>query len=164
MARGRSAITVRALAEQVAPHYAIYGRRAQGQLVKKIAAAARTAAAADPNRLLFQSATGNTEARIVIIRSPEQFDRRGRTQGYQAIFAARSRRRPASVPEQLDLFSVLDDAELAASEEVYENDGGSSDNAVTDRDLDMRGPTMQMLHDEREHGVTKEAERDDDEG
>jgi hypothetical protein len=67
----------------------------------------------------------------VIIRSPEQFDRRGRTQGYQAIFTGRSRRRPPQAPEQLDLFSVLDDAELAASEEVYESGSDSTGNAVS---------------------------------
>jgi hypothetical protein len=58
MARGRSAITVRALAEQVTPHFAIYGRRAQGQLVKKVTAAARAAAASDQDRFRFRRQPG----------------------------------------------------------------------------------------------------------
>lgn len=135
MAWGRSAVTIRTLAEQVTSHFAVYGRRAQGQLVRKVAAAARRAATADPDRLRFQPSTGNTEARIVILRSPEEFDRRGRTQGYQAVFAERGRRRPPpQVPEQPDLFSVLDDAELATSEEVYESDSDNSDDVVNGRE------------------------------
>lgn len=166
MARGRSAVTIRALAEQVTSHFPVYGRRAQGQLIKKVAAAVRRAATADPERLRFQPATGSTEARIIIIRSPEQFDRRGRTQGYQAVFAGRNRRRPTpQVPEQLDLFSVLDDAELAASEEVYESGSDSSDNvAIRQETGDVDVPTALRQRQDREQTATKEASRDDDKG
>ncbi len=133
MARGRTAVTVRALAEQVTSHFAVYGRRAQGQLVKKVQGAARRAAEADPDRFVFQPSTGSTDARILIVRSPELVDRRGRTQSYQAVFGERGGRKRAvtAAPEQLDLFSVLDEAERASSEDVYENGGDSADDAVS---------------------------------
>ena len=120
----------------------MYGRRAQGQIVKKVQAAARRAADADPDRLAFQPATGSTEARVLILRSPEEFDRRGRTQGYQAVFSERGRRRPQpQAPEQLDLFSVLDEAERATFDEVYENETDSSDAASQPAPGDAAAPT-----------------------
>lgn len=76
IARGRPSITVRALTEQVVSHFALYGRRAQGRLVRKVTEAVRRAAAEDPERLRFEPATGTTEPRAVILRSPEGFDRR----------------------------------------------------------------------------------------
>lgn len=131
MARGRTSVTVRALAEQVTSHFAVYGRKAQNQLVRKVQTAARRAAEADPDRLAFQPSTRSTDARVLILRSPEEFDRRGRTQGYQAVFAERGRKRlQPPVPEQLDLFSVLDEAERATSDEVYENEDDSSDDVT----------------------------------
>ena len=48
---------------------------------------------ADPERLRFQSATGTTEARVLILRSPEEFDRRGRAPGYQDAFGESGGRR-----------------------------------------------------------------------
>jgi hypothetical protein len=166
ISRGRAAVTVRALAEQVTSHFAIYGRRAQGQLVKRVTATARRAAKADPDRLQFQSATGTTEARILILRSPEKYDRRGRTQGYQSIFAGRGRRPPPpQAPEQLDLFDVLEEAERAESEDVYESVGEGSD--------DMRGhmghddadkPIGPRLAEDGSGTAQMEVERDDDQG
>jgi hypothetical protein len=128
MARGRPTVTTRALTEQVASHFALYGRRAQGQLRRKVTDAARRAASAEPERLRFESATGSTEARVVVLRSPEEFDRRGRTQGYQAVFARRGRRRPArEIPGQMDLFTELDEAERVTSDETGENDSVGED-------------------------------------
>jgi len=150
MARGRSAVTIRALTEQVTWHFAVYGRRAQGQLVRKVAAAARRAADADPERLRFQPATGNTEARAVILRSPEEFDRRGRTQGYQAVFGERGRRPPPpQIPDQLELFSVLDDAERATTDDVYESVGeGSDDVGGHGKPDDVTGPDGPQLDED----------------
>lgn len=140
MARGRAAVTVRTLAELVTSHFAVYGRRAQGQLVSKVREASRRAAAADPDRLRFLPQTGTTEARILIVRSPEEFDRRGRTQGYQAVFGERGRRRlSAQIPEQPDLFSVLDEAERATTDEVYETISVGSDDIERDEESDDLG-------------------------
>lgn len=128
LARNLPSVTTRALTEQVVRHFALYGRAAQGRLVRKVTDAARRAADQEPDRLRFEPATAGTEARIVVLRSPEQFDRRGRTQGYQATFGARTRSRQApQVPGQLDLFAELDQAERAAADETGQNDSGGGD-------------------------------------
>jgi hypothetical protein len=118
MAQGRQSVSIRSLAEMVVWHYNIYGQKARGLLMKKVAAAAARAADEEPTRLRFERQTGTTEARVVIHQSPEDFDRRGRTQSYQAVFGGRSsRRRPLAVsPDQLDLFDELDQAEMAISD------------------------------------------------
>jgi hypothetical protein len=75
--------------------------------------------------------TPTTEPRVVILRSPEQFDRRGRTQGYQAVFSRRGRRRPTpQVPGQMDLFTELDQAERVTSDETDQNDSDGSDDVL----------------------------------
>jgi hypothetical protein len=131
MARRRPSVTMRALTEQVVTHFALYGRRAQGQLVAKVTDAARRAAAREPGRLRFERATGTTEPRVVILSSPEEFDRRGRTQGYQALFRERGRRRPVpQIPGQMDLFSELDQAERVMEGETGQNDSDGSDDVM----------------------------------
>ena len=128
MARSRASVTMRALTEQVVTHFALYGRRAQGQLVRKVTDAARRAARDEPQRLRFEPATGTTEPRVVILRSPEEFDRRGRTQGYQAIFRRPGRRATTTeIQGQMDLFTELDQAEPVVADETGQNDGGDSD-------------------------------------
>ncbi len=123
MAQRRPSVSMRALTEQVVTHFALYGKRAQGQLMRKVTEAARRAASTEPERLRFESVTGTTEARVVILGSPEQFDRRGRTQGYQAVFSGRGRRRARpQVPGQMDLFTELDQAERVTTDETGQND------------------------------------------
>lgn len=128
MAQGRSSVTVRALTEQAVRHFPLYGRAAQGRLLRNVRDAARRAADAEPERLRYERSTAVTDERVAIIRSPETFDRRGRTQGYQAVWAGRSgrTRQRAEIPGQLDLFSELDEAERVATEE--ESDNGSEGN------------------------------------
>jgi hypothetical protein len=168
IARGRTAVTVRALAEQVTPHFAIYGRRAQGQIVRKITGAARRAAMADPERLRFQPATSTTEARVLIVRSPEEFDRRGRTQGYQAVFGGHGRRKqPPQIPGQLelDLFRVLDEAGPATTDEVYESVGEGSDDVVSHREPDeVGGPDGMLPEEDGNLGGPDGGGHDDDQG
>ena len=128
MARYRPSVTMRALTEQVISHFPLYGRRAQGQLVRKVTEAARQAVQEEPERLRFEPGTGTTEPRVVVLRSPEEFDRRGRTQGYQAVFSGRNRRRPApEVPGQMDLFTELDQAERVTTDDTNQNDSDGSD-------------------------------------
>jgi hypothetical protein len=132
MARRRPSVTMRALTEQVVSHFALYGKRARGQLVRRVTESARRATREEPERLRFDSATGTMEARVVILRSPEQFDRRGRTQGYQAVLSGRSRRRPAApqIPGQMDLFTELDQAEHVTTDDTGQNDSDDSDDVV----------------------------------
>jgi hypothetical protein len=123
MAQQRPSVTVRALTEQAVRHFSIYGRAAQNRLLRAVRDAARRAAEAEPERFRYERSTGVTEERVAVLRSPETFDRRGRTQGYQAVWgsrAIRSRRR-AEIPGQMDLFSELDEAERVATEEESDN-------------------------------------------
>jgi hypothetical protein len=83
MARQRPSVTVRALTEQAVRHFPIYGRAAQNRLQRAVRDAARRAAEAEPERFRYERSTGVTEERVAVLRSPETFDRRGRTQGYQ---------------------------------------------------------------------------------
>ena len=59
MAQGRSSITIRALTEQAVRHYPLYGRAAQGRLLRNVRDAARRAAEAEPERLRFERRTGS---------------------------------------------------------------------------------------------------------
>jgi hypothetical protein len=124
-AQVRPSITIRALTEQAVRHFPLYGRAAQNRLVRNVREAARRAAEAEPERFRYEHATGVTEDRMAILRSPETFDRRGRTQGYQAIWGSRVGRvrRRAEIPGQIDLFSELDEAERVATEEESDNSG-----------------------------------------
>ncbi len=123
MAQGRPSITIRALTEQAVRHFPLYGRAAQGRLRRNVRDAARRAAEAEPERLRYEPATGVTDERVAILRSPETFDRRGRTQGYQAVWGSRvgRTRRRTEIPGQIDLFSELDEAERVATEEESDN-------------------------------------------
>jgi hypothetical protein len=98
--------------------------------------AARRAAEREPGRLRFERATGTREPQVVILSSPEEFDRRGRTQGYQALFRERGRRRPApQVPGQMDLFSELDQAERVMEDETSQNDTDDSNDVMGGENL-----------------------------
>jgi hypothetical protein len=123
MAQQRPSVTIRALTEQAVRHFPIYGRAAQNRLLRAVRDAARRAAEAEPERFRYERSTGVTEERVAVLRSPETFDRRGRTQGYQAVWGSRvGRPRPrAEVPGQMDLFSELDEAERVATEEESDN-------------------------------------------
>ena len=126
MAQQRPSVTIRALTEQAVRHFPIYGRAAQGRLLRPVRDAARRAAEAEPERFRYERSTGATDERVAILRSPEAFDRRGRTQGYQAVWGSRASRprHRAEIPGQmdlLDLFSELDEAERVATEEESDN-------------------------------------------
>jgi hypothetical protein len=126
MARGRQMISMRHLTEDVVWHFNLYGQKSRGQLIKKVTAAAIRAAKAQPDAIRFEQQTGTTEARLVVVRSPETFDRRGRTQSYQAQFGTRSPRRSRPEIEGQtglpDLLAELDQAEqLASNDQPGEN-------------------------------------------
>ena len=129
MAQQRPSVTIRALTEQAVRHFPIYGRAAQNRLLRAVREAARKAAEAEPERFRYERATGVTEERVAVLRSPETFDRRGRTQGYQAVWGSRTSRprRRAEILGQMDLFSEFDEAERVATEEESDNgnEGGS---------------------------------------
>ena len=123
MAQQRPFITIRALTEQAVRHFPIYGRAAQGRLLRAVRDAARTAAEAEPERFRYERSTGTTDERVAVLRSPETFDRRGRTQGYQAVWGSRASRprRRGEITGQMDLFSEFDEAERVATEDESDN-------------------------------------------
>ena len=121
MAQQRPSVTIRALTEQAVRHFPIYGRAAQNRLLRAVRDAARRAAEAEPERFRYERSAGVTEERVAVLRSPETFDRRGRTQGYQAVWGSRASRPRTEIPGQMDLFSELDEAERVATEEESDN-------------------------------------------
>ena len=123
MAQQRPSVTIRTLTEQAVRHFPIYGRAAQNRLQRAVRDAARRAAEAEPERFRYERSTAVSEERVAVLRSPETFDRRGRTQGYQAVWGSRAvrPRQRAEIPGQMDLFSELDEAERVATEEESDN-------------------------------------------
>lgn len=131
-AQMRPTITIAALTEEVVWHLAIYGKASRSRLTRKVSGAARRAAAAEPQRLRYEPATGLTDPRMMILQSPEGFDRRGRTQSYQAMFNERTlsaKRRPP-IPGQTDLLAELDRAEDAALDDADDDVSGERDAVV----------------------------------
>jgi len=61
MAQQRPSVTVRALTEQAVRHFPIYGRSAQGRLLRAVRDAARKAAVTEPERFRYERSTGATE-------------------------------------------------------------------------------------------------------
>jgi hypothetical protein len=110
MSQRLTQLSIVSLAERATPHFALYGRQAQQQIKKKVAEAARNIAATEPANFTYHPTTGNREGMVKILRTPEDNDARGRTQGYQAIGRA-GHRKPAKSsisPDQLDLLAELD--------------------------------------------------------
>lgn len=104
-------LTLHSLAERATPHYGIYGRRAQGQIKRKIAEAARGVAAAEPLNFAYVPANSSRDALVKILRTPEANDPRGRTQAYQAVgresIAGKRRKTRPEIPGQIDLLAEL---------------------------------------------------------
>ena len=112
MSQRLTQLTLVSLAERATPHFALYGRQAQQQIKRKVGEAVRRIAEAEPGNFAFLPTTGSREGLVKILRTPEDNDARGRTQGYQAIGrASRLRKggRPSDTsPDQLDLLAELD--------------------------------------------------------
>ncbi len=115
------AITVRMLTEQAVRHFALIGKGMRRQLERKVSRSASRIAEQDPENYTFHPGSERREATVLILRTPEDADRRGRTQAYQAIARRgggqpRRRARP-EIPGQMQFESVLhgldagDDAE-----------------------------------------------------
>jgi hypothetical protein len=129
MSRRLTELTLHSLAERVTPHYGIYGRRAQGQIKKKIADAARRVAAAESANFAYIDANNSRDALVKILRTPEDNDPRGRTQAYQAVgresITPKRRKTRPEIPGQLDLLAELDAGDNDGSEaaETREQEG-----------------------------------------
>ena len=109
LAHHRSQISLPWLTEQCAPHYPLYGRSARSGLVRVVTEAARMVAEEEPTTFAFLPRRPNDDAAVRLLKTPEDLDRRGRTQAYQALArGSRPRRRGmAPPPGQLDLLGEL---------------------------------------------------------
>lgn len=119
-------LTIAGLAERTTPYYGLYGRGARSRLVRRIAAATRRIAAAEPATFAYDVSTANRDGLIRLLRTPEDNDTRGRTQAYQALTRREPtrRRRTAQVNlYQLDLFQELDQADDVGDEDDYRASG-----------------------------------------
>lgn len=124
-----------------------------------MAAVATRVADDEPARLRFERQTGTTEARVVIFQSPEDFDRRGRTQSYQAVFGGRSSRRrlPTVSPDQFDLFGELDQAEMVISD-VRDEIDSDGEGLMGDNGLEGAHPARPATQGEVEGSPEEEAQ------
>ncbi|WP_430787630.1 hypothetical protein [Actinoplanes sp. G11-F43] len=108
LAHRREVVTVTSLTESVARHYGLYAHRAQQALRVKVASAVDRVVAAAPDRFAHDRKTGvRPEGLVRFLRTPEDLDRRGRTQAYQALGRS-GRSRHTADPNQLDLLRELE--------------------------------------------------------
>jgi hypothetical protein len=115
------AITISSLTERAIPHLAFFGKAAKGALERKVSQAARRIARQASDNYVFQPDSRTREATVRILKTPEDADRRGRTQGYQALArrgGQRQRRPREEIPGQAPLFELLlDEIETDTEEE-----------------------------------------------
>ncbi|WP_405796709.1 hypothetical protein [Streptomyces longwoodensis] len=120
-ALGESSVTVRRLAEDCCKYYAFYGRAARRQLLQKVTTAARRIARDYPDTFQCSLGPGKDDTIVRILRTPEAFDARGRTQAYQALSRrSRPRQRLQPDPNQLDLLHELGDGDDSEDDEAEE--------------------------------------------
>jgi hypothetical protein len=120
LSHSRQQMTVRALAEQAAPHFALYGRKARNQLVKKASQAVRHIADTESTYFEYVAGGGNNDDVVRLLRTPEDNDPRGRTQAYQALARGRQMRKrsPKVDPNQLDLLREVEQVDDGGMDEL----------------------------------------------
>jgi hypothetical protein len=116
LALRRQQVSVRWLAEEVAPHLTFYARAAQQKLVKTIGEAARMIAQSDASTFEYYGPKPNDAGGgfVRLLKTPEDNDPRGRTQAYQALARSsqvRRKRTRQHDPDQLDLLQELAQAD-----------------------------------------------------
>jgi hypothetical protein len=126
-----SQISLTGLAEKVAGHYALYGQAAQQKLKRKVGVAVTACVRSAPGSFAYEAPTGvRPEGVIRFLKTPEDLDRRGRTQAYQALGRPKTTRRARQRvvdPNQLDLFAELDMADTGDEDSfVAEEEEGQS--------------------------------------
>lgn len=105
------------LTEAAVPHFVLYGQAARGDLIRRFARVVQTIADEESDTFLFQPrSASSSEARVQVLRTPEDNDPRGRTQAWQANGRVRPTPRKTVDPDQMDLLQ-----ELEVSEDEDEN-------------------------------------------
>ncbi|MGE3137908.1 MAG: hypothetical protein AB7I08_07815 [Thermoleophilia bacterium] len=85
MARREHALDLEVLCGGVFPQWQAFGRGARSTLRKKVWAACRALERAELKGRVRSEQGGGLDKRVAILKSPETFDPRGRTQGYQRL-------------------------------------------------------------------------------
>ncbi|MFI7049044.1 hypothetical protein [Streptosporangium sandarakinum] len=115
LSQGISDISMTALTERSVRHFSLFGHKAQNTLKKRVGEAARRIATQVPATFEYHGPRENRDGWVVLLRSPESHDPRGRTQAYQALARlGRSRRSPkksAIIAGQTNLLDELDKAD-----------------------------------------------------
>ncbi|MDX8055160.1 hypothetical protein SK571_37800 [Lentzea sp. BCCO 10_0798] len=110
LARRKDRVGVPHLAEDVVPYLAWYPLTTKNTIIKKVRQAAEEVAREDPSTFEIRRTASNDPGTVLLLKTPEDNDPRGRTQAYQALARDRNRRRAVQKvdPNQLDLLTVLD--------------------------------------------------------
>lgn len=109
-------ISLGTLTESATPHYVLYGTTSQTRLRRKAGEVARRIASADPGTFEYHPPAGNHDGFVKLLRTPEDNDPRGRTQGYQRLARVRQTRRRGPDPTASGQLSLLDQLEEADNE------------------------------------------------
>jgi hypothetical protein len=121
-------VSLTSLTEQTAKHYPLCGHREQQRLRIKVEAAVRAIVDDQPDKFAYEGRTGRRQEGLIrFLRTPEDFDLRGRTQAYQAIGRQgrpSGRRRSRVDPNQLDLLGELDAADTGEEDSLDAPDDG----------------------------------------
>lgn len=117
-------ISLGTLTEQAAPHYPLYGHKAQTRLRRLVGEAVRLIARDVPGTFEYHPPAGNHDGFVKLLRTPEDNDPRGRTQAYQKFARTRQpRQSPVEIAGQLSLLDELEKADNADSDADQEDLG-----------------------------------------
>jgi hypothetical protein len=105
-------VSLTGLTESAAPHYCMYAAKAQHKIKSLVGRAVARMVEAAPDRFAYDPPAGpRQEGAVRFLRTPEDLQRRGRTQAYQALSRigkqTKARREPV-IKGQLDLLRELD--------------------------------------------------------
>ncbi|MEV5555814.1 hypothetical protein AB0L44_19335 [Nonomuraea wenchangensis] len=128
LARRLPQISLTSLAEECAPHYALYAPQPQGQLRKRVEEAARQVCNESPDTFELVPRGNNRDGMVRILDHPEDRDRRGRTMVYKKL-ARRSGGAGTPHPspyEQPDLLELLEQADESDRETTEDQEEESS--------------------------------------
>jgi hypothetical protein len=121
LSRRMQQISLRGLTERASRHFPLYGRSAQSQMIKRVRDAVIKIAQSVPGTYAIDPPVGNRDGIVRLLRTPEDYDTRGRTPAYQALLKRRQRPRgkDSAYPGQTDLLDELDQVDNET-----DNDGG----------------------------------------
>jgi hypothetical protein len=123
-------VTLTSLTEKAVPHYGIYSHKAQNRLRSVVGAAVAEIEASHPSHFAYERPTGSRpEGLVRFLKTPEEYDRPGRTLAYQALGRVGRRTPPSGRPEspgQMDLLRELDAADNEEDWSMMDDVGGRS--------------------------------------